>query len=117
MVSKDDYANSSGVSKEADSSKVEGKEKSSEDATASKSGESEKEDNAKKISHQDDEKNFTWEHFFHVHCGVLRIDAQAYEKALIAQRMNPLDCLLESLNLVVTYGQIPLGDQMKIKKL
>jgi len=60
--------------------------------------------------------NFTWEHFFTKHCGILRLDALKYEKALIAHRMDPLDTLLESIGLIVEYGRIPIGDKLKIIK-
>lgn len=61
-------------------------------------------------------KNFTWEHFFTEHCGILPVDAVKYESALIAHRMNPLDTLFESLALVIEFGRIPIGDKLKISK-
>mmetsp|Transcript_34626 Transcript_34626/g.83731 ORF Transcript_34626/g.83731 Transcript_34626/m.83731 type:complete len:113 (+) Transcript_34626:56-394(+) len=65
----------------------------------------------------DPNKNFTWEHFFTVHCGILLDDARKYEKALIAHRMDPLDTLLESFELIIEYARIPIGDKLKITKL
>ena len=64
----------------------------------------------------DPSKNFTWEHFFTEHCGILPNDARKYEKDLIAHRMDPLDTLLESLVLIIEYGRIPIGDKLKITK-
>ena len=64
----------------------------------------------------DPNKNFTWEHFFTVHCGILPSDAQKYEEALIAHRFDPLNTLYESLGLIIEYGRIPIGDKMKISK-
>jgi hypothetical protein len=62
------------------------------------------------------ETNFTWEHFFVRHCGILRDDALDYETHLIGHRLSPEDTLLESLELIVKYGQIPIGDKFKIAK-
>ena len=39
----------------------------------------------------DPSKNFTWEHFFTEHCGILPDDASQYEDALIAHRMDPFN--------------------------
>jgi hypothetical protein len=70
----------------------------------------------KTIVEPDHETNFTWAHFFEVHCGMLSEDALEYEGHLIAHRLSPEDCLLESLSLIVEYGQIPIGDKLKIAK-
>lgn len=65
-------------------------------AAAEKEGtEKEATDETKKNLADDDGKNFTWEHFFRFHCGILKKDASAYEKLLISQRMDPMNCLLE----------------------
>ncbi|CAB9516568.1 expressed unknown protein [Seminavis robusta] len=62
------------------------------------------------------ETNFTWEHFFVAHCGILKEDALEYERHLIAHRLSPEDTLLESLGILVEYGRIPVGDKLKISK-
>lgn len=61
-------------------------------------------------------KNFTWEHFFVEHCGILKEDALRYERNLISHRMDLLHTLLEYLTLIVEYGQIPIGDKIKLTK-
>ena len=63
-----------------------------------------------------DETNFTWEHFFTKHCGILGEDAIKYESCLIAHRLGPEQSLLESLSLIVEKGRIPFGDKLKIMK-
>jgi hypothetical protein len=60
--------------------------------------------------------NFTWEHFFTDKCGVLREDALKYEHNLIAHRMSPEDTLGESISLIISVGEIPMGDKLKIIK-
>jgi hypothetical protein len=65
---------------------------------------------------QEKELNFTWEHFFVTHCGILTDDALTYERNLIAHRLSPEDTLLESLSLLVELGRIPIGDKLKIVK-
>jgi hypothetical protein len=67
-------------------------------------------------SNQDKETNFTWEHFFVTHCGILAEDALEYESHLIAHRLSPEDTLLESLSLLVELGRIPIGDKLNIVK-
>lgn len=62
------------------------------------------------------ESNFTWANFFTEHCGVLPEDSCEYEKHLIAHRLSPVDTLLESIGLIIEYGQIPIGDKLKIMK-
>lgn len=64
----------------------------------------------------DPDKNFTWEHFFTVHCGILPSDARKYEEAMIAHRLDPLNTLYESLGLIIEYGRIPIGDKLKITR-
>jgi hypothetical protein len=60
--------------------------------------------------------SFTWEHFFVEKCGILREDALRYEANLISHRMSPQDTLIESLSIIVSIGQIPIGDKIKITK-
>ena len=67
-------------------------------------------------SSKKNETNFTWEHFFVNHCGILKEDALEYETHLISHRLSPEDTLLETMTLLVEYGRIPLGDKIKITK-
>jgi hypothetical protein len=65
---------------------------------------------------KDKDANFTWEHFFTEHCKILKDDALFYERNLIMHRLDPLDTLLEAMDLLVEFGKIPIGDKIKIQK-
>ena len=64
--------------------------------------------------------NFTWEHFFSEICGILQEDAIVYERNLIANRLSPLDVVFDisspSYDMFIEYGQIVIGDKLKISK-